>query len=76
MSPLALLARVLLLWLDSTGAAVTTNVLVTGLVGTSAWQKFSRSALVTPANAVSARLQLFLSGASGTVWFDDVLLYK
>jgi hypothetical protein len=68
--------RVLLLWLDSAGATVTTNVLVTGLLGTADWQKISRSALVTPANAVSGRLQLFLSGASGTVWFDDVLLYK
>ena len=68
--------RVLLLWLNSAGETVTTNVLVTGLVGTADWQKISRSALVTPSTAVSARLQLFLSNAIGTVWFDDVLLFK
>jgi hypothetical protein len=69
-------ARVVLQWYNSSGTVISSTTLLTGASGTTAWQKISRSALVAPSTAVTARLQLQLSNATGTVWFDDTLLYK
>lgn len=69
--------RVVLQWFNSAGSSAGgSKVLLTGLSGTSGWVKVSGSALVAPAKAVTARLQLQLSNATGTAWFDDVLLYR
>lgn len=68
--------RVLLRWFNSAGTAVGNRVLLTGLFGTSDWMKVSGSALVAPVTAVTARLELQLYNAKGTVWFDDVLFYS
>ncbi|CAG7653539.1 DNRLRE domain-containing protein [Paenibacillus allorhizosphaerae] len=60
---------------DADGKKIGTDMFTAARKGTSDWQQLTHK-MAVPSGAVKVLVELFLWGATGTVWFDDVRLSK
>ena len=66
-------AQIRIQWYNASGGLISSPTLVSGLKGTRHWTRYAKTS-TAPSNAVSARLQLQITGVgtTGTAWFDTL----